>query len=153
MSEPPGRGGRYGRVVDLDVLVIGSGPSGQKAAIQAAKLGRRVAVVERRQRVGGVSIHTGTIPSKTLREAVLDELARRPLDVPDPVHPEYQERAAIDFLRDRTARVVGAEAAVVREQFRRNGVGLRLGRASSSINTRCESATRRRPRSSPPTGS
>ncbi|MBD0282241.1 MAG: FAD-dependent oxidoreductase, partial [Thermoleophilaceae bacterium] len=113
--------------MDLDVLVIGSGPSGQKAAIQAAKLGRRVAVVERRQRVGGVSIHTGTIPSKTLREAVLDELARRPLDVPDPVHPEYQERAAIDFLRDRTARVVGAEAAVVREQFRRNGVGLLFG--------------------------
>jgi NAD(P) transhydrogenase len=127
LSEPPGRGRRYRRVVDLDVLVIGSGPSGQKAAIQAAKLGRRVAVVERRQRVGGVSIHTGTIPSKTLREAVLDELARRPLDVPDPVHPEYQERAAIDFLRDRTARVVGAEAAVVREQFRRNGVGLLFG--------------------------
>ena len=113
--------------MDLDVLVIGSGPSGQKAAIQAAKLGRRVAVVERRQRVGGVSIHTGTIPSKTLREAVLDELARRPLDVPDPVHPEYHERAAVDFLRDRTARVVGAEAAVVREQFRRNGVGLLFG--------------------------
>lgn len=113
--------------MDLDLLVIGSGPSGQKAAIQAAKLGKRVAVVERRQRVGGVSIHTGTIPSKTLREAVLDELARRPLDVPDPVHPEYQERAAADFLRDRTARVVGAEAAVVREQFRRNGVGLLFG--------------------------
>jgi NAD(P) transhydrogenase len=113
--------------VDLDLLVIGSGPSGQKAAIQAAKLGKRVAVVERRHRVGGVSIHTGTIPSKTLREAVLDELARRPLDVPDPLHPEYHERAAVDFLRDRTARVVGAEAAVVREQFRRNGVGLLFG--------------------------
>ena len=113
--------------MDLDLLVIGSGPSGQKAAIQAAKLGKRVAVVERRHRVGGVSIHTGTIPSKTLREAVLDELARRPLDVPDPLHPEYHERAAVDFLRDRTARVVGAEAAVVREQFRRNGVGLMFG--------------------------
>jgi NAD(P) transhydrogenase len=113
--------------VDLDLLVIGSGPGGQKAAIQAAKLGKRVGVVERRQRVGGVSIHTGTIPSKTLREAVLDELARRPLDVPDPLHPEYHERAAVEFLRDRTARVVGAEAAVVREQFRRNGVGLLFG--------------------------
>ena len=113
--------------MDLDLLVIGSGPSGQKAAIQGAKLGKRVAVIERRERVGGVSIHTGTIPSKTLREAVLDELARRPLDVPDPIHPEYQERAAIEFLRDRTARVVSAEAAVVREQFRRNGVGLIFG--------------------------
>ena len=56
---------------DFDLLVIGSGPAGQKAAIQAAKLGRRVAVVERGHMVGGVSIHTGTIPSKTLREAVL----------------------------------------------------------------------------------
>ena len=56
---------------DYDLLVIGSGPGGQKAAIQAAKLGRRVAVVERRDMVGGVCINTGTIPSKTLREAVL----------------------------------------------------------------------------------
>ncbi|MEA2444895.1 MAG: transhydrogenase, partial [Thermoleophilales bacterium] len=110
-------------------LVIGSGPSGQKAAIQAAKLGKRAAVVEQRGRIGGVSIHTGTIPSKTLREAVRDELARRPLDVPDPMHPEYDERAAIDFLRERTARVVSAETGVVREQFRRNGVGVLLGLA------------------------
>jgi NAD(P) transhydrogenase len=116
--------------MDLDLLVIGSGPSGQKAAIQAAKLGKRVAVVERRQRVGGVSIHTGTIPSKTLRVAVLDELARRPVDVPDPLNPEGRERQAIEFLMDRTARVVGAEAQVVREQFRRNRVGLLFGEAA-----------------------
>src|SRR4029079_14207796 len=116
--------------MDLDLLVIGSGPSGQKAAIQAAKLGKRVAVVERRQRVGGVSIHTGTIPSKTLRVAVLDELARRPLDVPDPLNPEGKERQAIEFLMDRTARVVGAAAQVVREQFPRNRGGLLFGEAS-----------------------
>jgi NAD(P) transhydrogenase len=116
--------------MDLDLLVLGSGPSGQKAAIQAAKLGKRVAVVERRQRLGGNSIHTGTIPSKTLRVAVLDELARRPLDVPDPMNPEGRERAAIEFLMDRTARVVGAEAQVVREQFRRNRVGLVFGEGS-----------------------
>jgi NAD(P) transhydrogenase len=113
--------------MDLDLLVIGSGPSGQKSAIQAAKLGKRVAVVERKQRLGGVSIHTGTIPSKTLRVAVLDELARRPLDIPDPLNPEGRERAAIEFLMDRAARVVGAEAQVVREQFRRNRVGLLFG--------------------------
>ena len=53
------------------MIVIGSGPAGQKAAIQAAKLGKRVAVIERRHMVGGVCINTGTIPSKTLREAVL----------------------------------------------------------------------------------
>jgi NAD(P) transhydrogenase len=116
--------------MDLDLLVVGSGPSGQKAAIQAAKLGKRVAVIERRQRLGGVSIHTGTIPSKTLRVAVLDELARRPLDVPDPLNPESRERQAIEFLMDRTARVVGAEAQVVREQFRRNRVGLLFGEGS-----------------------
>jgi NAD(P) transhydrogenase len=56
---------------DYDLLVLGSGPGGQKAAIAAAKLGRKAAVVERRHMVGGVCINTGTIPSKTLREAVL----------------------------------------------------------------------------------
>ena len=55
----------------FDFLIIGSGPAGQRAAIQAAKLGKRVALVERDAEVGGVSLHTGTIPSKTLREAVL----------------------------------------------------------------------------------
>jgi NAD(P) transhydrogenase len=58
-------------VYDFDLLVIGSGPGGQKAAIAAAKLERRVAIVERRHMMGGVCINTGTIPSKTLREAVL----------------------------------------------------------------------------------
>ena len=56
---------------DFELLVIGSGPAGQKAAVQAAKLGKRVACIERRHMVGGVCVNTGTIPSKTLREAVL----------------------------------------------------------------------------------
>lgn len=56
---------------DFDVLVLGSGPGGQKAAIAAAKLGWTVGLVERRNMIGGVCINTGTIPSKTLREAVL----------------------------------------------------------------------------------
>lgn len=55
---------------DFDLLVLGSGPGGQKAAIAGAKLGRRIGTVERRHMVGGVCIKTGTIPSKTLREAV-----------------------------------------------------------------------------------
>jgi NAD(P) transhydrogenase len=116
--------------MELDLLVIGSGPSGQRAAIQAAKLGRRVAVAERRDRLGGVSIHTGTIPSKTLRQAVLEQLATRPLDVLDPTHREEGERQAVRELLDRTARVVAAETAVVREQFRRNHVGLLNGDAA-----------------------
>src|SRR5919112_1741443 len=117
------------RCVELDLLVIGSGPSGQKAAIQAAKLGKRVAVAERRDRLGGVSIHTGTIPSKTLRQAVLEQLAQRPLDVLDPTRVDEVDRQALRALMDRAARVVAAETAVVREQFRRNHVGLLPGAA------------------------
>jgi NAD(P) transhydrogenase len=115
--------------VELDLLVIGSGPGGQRAAIQAAKLGKRVAVAERRNRLGGVSIHTGTIPSKTLRQAVLEQLATRPLDVLDPTRVEDTEREVIQQLMDRAAAVVSAETAITREQFRRNRVGLLPGNA------------------------
>jgi NAD(P) transhydrogenase len=116
--------------VELDLLVIGSGPSGQRAAIQAAKLGKRVAVAERRNRLGGVSIHTGTIPSKTLRQAVLEQLATRPLDVLDPTRVEETERQAIQQLLDRAGAVVAAETGITREQFRRNHVGLLPGDAT-----------------------
>src|SRR5947208_16998054 len=58
--------------MDYDMLVIGSGPSGRRAAVQSAKLGKSVLVVDRGRRLGGVSVHTGTIPSKTLRETVLN---------------------------------------------------------------------------------
>ena len=54
-----------------DLVVIGSGPAGQKGAIAASKLGKKVAVIDRKEMVGGVCLHTGTIPSKTLREAIL----------------------------------------------------------------------------------
>ena len=115
--------------MELDLLVIGSGPSGQRAAVQAAKLGKKVAVAERRDRIGGVSIHTGTIPSKTLRQAVLEVLAQRPLDVLDPTRVEEAEHQTLQQLMDRAARVVAAETSVVREQFRRNHVGLLPGSA------------------------
>ena len=115
--------------MELDLLVIGSGPGGQNAAIQAAKLGKRVAVAERRDRLGGVSIHTGTIPSKTLRQAMLEQLATRPLDVLDPTRVEETERQAIQQLLDRAGAVVAAETAITREQFRRNHVGLLPGDA------------------------
>jgi NAD(P) transhydrogenase len=60
-----------GSMLEYDLVVIGSGPGGQKAAIAAAKLGKTVAIVERGRMLGGVCVTTGTIPSKTLREAVL----------------------------------------------------------------------------------
>ncbi len=116
--------------MDLDLLVIGSGPGGQRAAIQAAKLGKRVAVVERRDRIGGVSIHTGTIPSKTLRQSILEDLAGRGADLADPLHPDRSEAATGASLHDRTVSVVSKETAVVREQFRRNSVGLLIGDAT-----------------------
>lgn len=116
--------------MELDLLVIGSGPGGQRAAIQAAKLGKRVAVAERRNRLGGVSIHTGTIPSKTLRQATLEQLATRPLDVLDPTRVEETEQEAIQQLLDRASAVVAAETAITREQFRRNRVGLLQGGAT-----------------------
>ena len=58
-------------MLPYDLIVIGSGPGGQRAAIQGAKAGKRVAVVEKQQSMGGVCINTGTIPSKTMREAVM----------------------------------------------------------------------------------
>jgi NAD(P) transhydrogenase len=63
--------------MDLDLLVIGSGPGGQRAAIKGPKLGKRVGVVERRDRIGGVSIHSGTIPSKSLRQSILESITAR----------------------------------------------------------------------------
>src|SRR6187402_3304307 len=63
---------RSGAVSVYDFIVIGSGPAGKRAAVQAAKLGKSVLVVEKGRRIGGVSVHTGTIPSKTLRETVLN---------------------------------------------------------------------------------
>src|SRR3954462_15857054 len=115
--------------MELDLLVIGSGPGGQRAAVQAAKLGKRVAVVERRDRVGGVSIHTGTIPAKTRRQATLEPLARPPYEPIDPLRPREQQRAAARFIMDRTAQVVADETALVREQLRRNDIGLITGEA------------------------
>ncbi|HEU5474493.1 MAG TPA: Si-specific NAD(P)(+) transhydrogenase [Actinophytocola sp.] len=106
---------------DFDVLVLGSGPGGQKAAIAAAKLGRRVGLVERRDMIGGVCINTGTIPSKTLREAVvyLTGMSQREL-----YGQSYRvkEEITITDLTARTNHVVGREVDVIRSQLARNHV-------------------------------
>jgi NAD(P) transhydrogenase len=108
-----------------DLVVIGSGPAGQRAAIQAAKLGKSVAVIERRQEVGGVSINTGTIPSKTLREAVLDlsGLRQRAL-FGDGSQPA---KVSVEALLQRTDEVMRREREVVRAQLGRNGIELLYG--------------------------
>ena len=114
---------------DYDLLVIGSGPGGQKAAIAAAKLGRRAAVVERRQMVGGVCINTGTIPSKTLREAVIYLTG---LNMRDLYGASYRVKSNITVqdLLSRTQHVIGREIEIIRSQLFRNHVELLHGMAS-----------------------
>jgi NAD(P) transhydrogenase len=113
---------------DFDLLVIGSGPAGQRAAIQAAKLGKRVACVERRHMVGGVCVNTGTIPSKTLREAVvyLTGMNQREL-----YGASYRLKAEVTVrdLAERTSRVIERETHVIRDQLQRNHVELITGEA------------------------
>ena len=114
---------------DFDLLVIGSGPGGQKAAIAAAKLERRVAIVERRDMIGGVCLNTGTIPSKTLREAVLYLTG---IDQREMYGQSYRRKDEITIadLSARTSHVVGREMDVVRSQLARNRVAILTGTAS-----------------------
>ncbi|WP_335982587.1 MULTISPECIES: Si-specific NAD(P)(+) transhydrogenase [Streptomycetaceae] len=111
---------------DYDILVIGSGPGGQKAAIAAAKLGRRAAIVDRPASLGGVSLHTGTIPSKTLREAVLYLTGLNQRDLYGQSY-RLKDDITIGDLTARTEHVVGREVDVIRSQLSRNQVQLLPG--------------------------
>jgi NAD(P) transhydrogenase len=117
------------RMYDFDVLVIGSGPGGQKAAIAAAKLERRVALVERRDMMGGVCLNTGTIPSKTLREAILYLTG---IDQREMYGSSYRVKDEITVadLAARTRHVVSREMDVVRSQLSRNRVSMLTGTGS-----------------------
>ncbi|MGH9367350.1 MAG: Si-specific NAD(P)(+) transhydrogenase [Thermoanaerobaculia bacterium] len=105
----------------FDLVVIGSGPAGQKGAIAAAKLGKKVAVVDRKQMIGGVCLHTGTIPSKTLREAILylSGFGQRAFYGRDYAVKEDISVADLSF---RVQTVMARELEVVRAQLKRNGV-------------------------------
>lgn len=107
---------------DYDLVCIGSGPAGQRAAVQAAKLGKRVAVVEKQRSVGGVCIETGTIPSKTFREAVRAFGVRG--------GDAVRLRPTMAQLVERVSQVVKRESDVVHDQLARNEVDLVTGRAS-----------------------
>jgi NAD(P) transhydrogenase len=113
---------------DFELIVIGSGPAGQKAAIQAAKLRRKVAIVERRRAVGGVSVNTGTIPSKTIREAViyLTGLGQRGVYGQD---YRLKDEISIEDIAVRTRQVVERERSVIRDQLLRNHVSVLDGAA------------------------
>src|SRR5690606_22807971 len=110
-----------GAVTDFDLLVLGSGPGGQRAAIAAAKLGRKVAIVDRRDMLGGVCINTGTIPSKTLREAVLYLTGLNQRELYGQSYRVKDDITVAD-LGMRTRHVIGREIDTVRSQLARNRV-------------------------------
>jgi len=112
----------------FDLVVIGSGPAGQKGAIAGAKLGKRVAIVDRREMIGGMSLHTGTIPSKTLREAVLYLTGYRQRAFYGRDYKLKDEISVADLM-ERVNTVVARELSVIREQLRRNGVVMLDGAA------------------------
>jgi len=114
---------------DYDLLVIGSGPAGQRAAIQAAKLNKQVAVVERKTILGGVCINTGTIPSKTLREAVMHLSGYRERSLYGASYTVKQNITMADLMY-RTDYVIQHELDIVRHQLQRNRVELISAEAS-----------------------
>ncbi len=129
-ARPPPRETTTGArgVYDYDLMVIGSGPGGQKAAIAAAKLGRRVAVADRGHMMGGVCVNTGTIPSKTLREAVLYLTGFSQREMYGASYRVKSEITIGDLLA-RTQHVIGREVEIVRHQLMRNHVDILTGTA------------------------
>ena len=108
---------------EYDLVVIGSGPAGQRAAVQAAKLGKKVGLVERMPSLGGVCILTGTVPSKTFREAVIT------IGGAGAFHPGKKptHRPSMSQVLERVSDVLLAESEVVKQQLERNGVDLIRG--------------------------
>lgn len=118
---------------DFDLLCIGSGPAGQRAAIQAAKLGKRAAVVEKRPSMGGVCLDMGTIPSKTFREAVwsLSQCAGGLNGASTPrLDGENMRRLPVEALLQRIQTVGRRESQVIEQQLFRNEVHMIRGEAS-----------------------
>lgn len=111
---------------DYDLLVLGSGPSGQKAAIAAAKLGKRVGIVDRRDMIGGVCINTGTVPSKTLREAVLYLTGLSQRDLYGSNY-RVKEDITVSDLAARTQHVIARQTDVIRNQLSRNHIAMVTG--------------------------
>ena len=106
---------------EYDLVVIGSGPAGQRAAVQASKLGKRVCVVEKGAGIGGACIHSGTIPSKTFRESVRS-MTRRSIQLGLHAMSSRPVRPNMEALLSRVNIVVEREAEVVQDQFDRNEI-------------------------------
>mgnify|MGYP000283018482 CR=1 FL=1 len=113
---------------DYDVAVIGSGPAGQKAAVQAAKAGKKVVLIERDRFLGGACVHRGTIPSKTLRENALRiNFMRRNAEL---AHYKLPEEVEMSVLINRLDQVLKAHDSYMGRQISRNGIEVITGRAS-----------------------
>jgi NAD(P) transhydrogenase len=112
-----------------DLIVIGSGPAGQRAAIQAAKFGKRVALIEKLEVIGGTAINTGTIPSKTIREAVL-HLSGYQYQSIYGVNYRVKEHITMSDLSFRALNVIKTEIDVIHAQLSRNGIEVITGTAS-----------------------
>ena len=113
----------------FDMIVLGSGPAGQRAAIQAAKCGRRVAVVEKREVVGGACVNTGTIPSKTMREAVLHLSGYNYQNIYG-MNYRVKEKITMADLAFRVQHVIKTEVDVTQAQLSRNNIEMLVGCAS-----------------------
>src|ERR1700752_4120756 len=112
-----------------DMMVLGSGPAGQRAAIQAAKSGKRVAMIEKREVVGGVCINTGTIPSKTLREAVLHLSGYNYQNIYG-INYRVKDKITMADLAFRVQHVIKTEIDVTNAQLSRNNIETVFGCAS-----------------------
>ena len=120
---------RMPRRYDYDIVIVGSGPAGHRAAIQSAKLGKRVAVIEKKTLIGGVSVNTGTIPSKTLREAVLHLSGFRQRSIYGASYT-VKENITMNDLLLRADHVIRHEIEISKHQLQRNGVELFAGIAT-----------------------
>ena len=112
-----------------DLIVIGSGPAGQRAAIQASKAGKKVALIEKREVIGGVCINTGTIPSKTMREAVI-HFSGFHYQAIYGMNYRVKEKVSMADLSFRVHHVIRTEIDVTQSQLSRNNVEMLTGQAS-----------------------
>jgi NAD(P) transhydrogenase len=112
----------------FDLVVIGSGPAGEKAAVQAAYFGKRVAIVEKAESVGGACVHTGTLPSKTLREAALYLTGFRRRELYG-MTLDFDRQAKVRSLMGRLRSVTGEQVAQISRNLDRHGVTLVRGSA------------------------
>lgn len=113
--------------LQVDLAVIGSGPAGQKAAIQAAKLGKKVAVIEKSGGIGGSCLYEGTIPSKTLREAIVDLTGFRQRVIYGKNFP--MRHVTIEDLNYRVKQVIEQQGQIITRQFRKNDIQFIIGKA------------------------